>query len=195
MKKGLLFIILLCALSVNAQTVTQTVIRRITNTSGTIPSSDTITGVVKIDTAYSATYKYLRYIGTTNIANTFPSGAIGAYGWMYVYVPSDSCLAKVLSVAAVGDATLDTFRIQVDRIMPFTGSKALKSIKAKDFSFTLVNDGSNTGYTNNVALKAGEFLNMPNSAIAGTGSQSTWQEPVIINATGTDFYILERKGQ
>ena len=118
-----------------------TVYSRLTDKVGTVPASDTITGVVKVDTAYSSTYKYLRYIGTTNIANIFTNGSISNYGWMYVYIPSDSIMAKVMSVAAVGDATLDTFRIQVDRSIIMTGSKPLKSIKAKDFSYTWQNDG------------------------------------------------------
>lgn len=194
MKKIIFLILTLSAFVAEAQTnTTLTVIRRATNQVTTIPASDTLTGVVKVDTAYSSAYKTLRYIGTTNVALTFPSGAIGATGWMYLYIPSDSILAKVMSVTPVGDATADTFRIVVDRVVTMTGSKAIKSIKAKDFMYSYQNDGSNNGRANNVVVQPGESLTMTNAFIAGTGSSSTWQEPVIISAGQTDFLILERK--
>lgn len=181
---------MLCAVIVNSQSTT--LYSRLTNKTGTVPSSDTITGVVKVDTAYSSTYKYLLYISTTNIANTFPNGAIGTYGWMYIYIPSDSILAKVMSVAAIGDATLDTFRIQVLTPVVMTGSKALKSIKAKDFSYSWQNDGGGTGYINGISIVNGTNFSISKSDVEGT-TQTTWQDPIIINAEGTSFLIIERK--
>lgn len=190
MKKAI-FLLLMAATCASFSQGT-TVYRRITNTIGTVPASDTILGVVKVDTAYSSTYKYLRYIGTTNIANTFPSGAIGQYGWMYIYIPSDSILAKVMSVAAIGDATLDTFRIQVATAITMTGSKAFKSIKAKDYSYTWQNDGGAGGYVNGVSIVNGTRFSISKSDIEGT-SQTVWQEPIIVNGEGTSFLIVERK--
>ena len=101
-------------------------------------------------------------------------------------------MAKVMSVAAVGDATLDTFRIQVDRSIIMTGSKPLKSIKAKDFSYTWQNDGGGVGYVNGVSIVSGTNFTIGKDDIVGT-SQTTWQDPIIINAGGTSFLIIERK--
>lgn len=189
MKQIALALLLIASYAATSQ---QTVYRRITASTETIPSSDTLTGVVKVDTAYSSTYKYLRYIGTTNLANVFTAGSIGNAGWMYVYIPSDSILAKVMSVAAIGDATLDTFRIQVDRAIVMTGSKAFKSIKAKDYSYSWQNDGGAVGYVNGVAVVTGTSFAISKEDIAGT-SQTTWQEPVIVSAQGTSFLVIERK--
>ena len=189
MKKLIFIILTLSALSASSQL---TVIRRITSQVGTIPASDTLTGTVKVDTAYSSTYKYLKYIGTTNLANTFPSGAIGTNGFMYLYIPSDSILAKVITVTAIGDAIVDTFRVQVDRVITITGSKAIKSIKAKDFGFSLQNDGGADGRVNNVVIKTGETLGIKLADIQGT-SGTAWQEPVIVSAGQTSFLIIERK--
>ena len=159
----------------------------------TIPASDTITGTVKVDSAYNSNYKYLKYVGTTNLSNVFQSGAIGEKtGWMYLYIPSDSILAKVVSVAALGDATLDTFRIQVDRAITITGSKAIKSIKAKDYGYSLQNDGGADGRANNVVIKTGETLGIRLIDIQGT-APTNWQEPVIVSAGQTSFLIIERK--
>ena len=190
MKTATLLLFMLASIAGYSQATT--VYSRLTDKVGTVPASDTITGVVKVDTAYSSTYKYLRYIGTTNIANIFTNGSIGNYGWMYVYIPSDSIVAKVMSVAAVGDATLDTFRIQVDRSIIMTGSKPLKSIKAKDFSYTWQNDGGGAGYVNGVSIVSGTNFTIGKDDIVGT-SQTTWQDPIIINAGGTSFLIIERK--
>lgn len=193
MKKVLSLLLLFASLAAVSQ---QTIIRRITTTSGTIPQSDTLTGVVKIDSAYSSTYKYLRYIGATNIANTFKNGTIGDYGWMWIYVPSatSNYFAKVLSVSAVGDATLDTFRIQVDRVMAFTGSAAFKSMSNKLYGYSAQNDGGATGTANGVNIINLETFGLNKDDIAGT-SQTPWQEPVKIVATTTSFLIIERKGQ
>lgn len=191
MKK--LIFILTTLISLYADSQSLTVYRRATNQVTTIPASDTVAGKLYTDSAYSSTYKYLKYIGTTNLNNVFPSGSIGNYGWMYVYIPSDSVFAKVIGLTTVGDATIDTFRIQVDRAVTGIYNKAFKSIKAKDFSYSFINDGSLDGRANNVVIKAGESSTMSNADIQGTNGSSTWQEPVIISAGQTDFLIIERK--
>lgn len=192
MKKLLFITLLFSAITTIAQNTTLTVIRRLTNQTGTIPASDTSQGVVKVDTSYNSNRKYLRYIGTTDMRLTFPSGAIGNLGWMYIYIPSDSIIAKVMSVTQVGDATIDTFRIEVNTAISMTGSKGFKSCKAKDYGYSFTNDGSLDGRANNVVVKSGESISSSLSDIQGT-SGATWQEPVIISAGQTDILIIERK--
>lgn len=191
--KHLLILFLFATLSVSAQ---QTTIRRITDRTETIPSSDTLTGIVKIDSNYSSTYKFLQYIGTTNIANTFPSGATGVNGWMWIYVPAATAnyFAKVLSVSAVGDATLDTFRIQVDRVMVFTASQPFLSMTNKLYGYSFQNDGGATGTANGVNIINLEAVTMSRQDIEGT-SNNPYQDPVKIAATTTSFLIIERKGK
>lgn len=194
--KHILILFLFASLATSAQ---QTVIRRITTTTGTIPQSDTVaTGLVKIDSAYSTTYKYLRYIGTTNIANTFPNGAVGTNGWMWVFVPTatSNYFARVLSVAAVGDATLDTFRIQVDRVMVFTGAAGIgfKSITNKLYGYSAQNDGGDTATLNDIDFLNLETIGLSQQDIAGTNN-TPYQEPVKVVATTTSILIVERKGK
>jgi hypothetical protein len=193
MKKTLFALFLFATLTAVSQ---QTVIRRITTTTGTIPASDTVQGLVKIDSSYSSTYKYLRYIGTTNIANVFQSGAVGANGWMWIYVPSatSNYFARVISVAAVGDAALDTFRIQVDRVMVFTASAGFKSITNKLYGYSFQNDGGDTATANDVDILNLETVSMTQSDISGT-SNTPYQEPIKIVATTTSILIIERKGK
>lgn len=190
MKKILFIAILFASFAASAQTLT--VIRRATSQITTIPASDTIQGKLYTDSAYNTNCTYLKYIGTTNLANVFVGSSIGKYGWMYVYIPSDSVLAKVITCVAIGDATIDTFRLQVDRAVPAIVNKAFKTIKAKDYGYSFQNDGSANGYANGVVIKTNEAVTMTMQAIEGT-SQTPWQEPVIINATATDFLIVERK--
>ena len=185
MKQLLLILLTFTCIGLSAQNTT--VLRRITNTSGTIPASDTLVGRVKTDST-DATYKTLRYTGTVNISTLFPNANIGTGGYYWIYIPSDSILARVMSVTQVAT---DTFKIVVDRTVAGLNNKAAKTVKSKLYAYEYLNDGSANGRANNIVIEPTEKITMPFAWISGTGIN--WQEPVIINAAGTDFLILEKK--
>lgn len=185
MRNLFLFLILLSGFTAAAQN--QTIIRRITTQTETIPASDTVTGRVWTDSSNSS-YTVLRYVGTTNLLTTFSGSNVGTYGFMWIYMPGAAIpLAKVLSVTKMAT---DTFYVTVDRALTGVVSQPIKSVFGRVYGYSYQNDGAANGTANGVVIKPGETVTSAMYDIQGTGIY--WQEPVLIVGTSTDFLIIEQ---
>ena len=185
MKRILFVTLTLATFLATAQSTTT--FRRIKTTTSTVPASDTIAGKVWTDSS-NTTYKVLRYVGGVKMDSLWKSGNIGKNGYYWIYVPTNSVpLARVISVSQTG---VDTFSITVDRAMTGVVNKAIKSINGKVYAYVIQNDGDTTGTVNGVIVKPDTQLTFPYLWVQGTGT--LWQEPIEVNATLTDFLIIEK---
>lgn len=187
-KTGFIFLVMcICFGYSNSNAQSTTVFRRITGMVSTIPQPDTLAGKVWTDSAFS-TYKVLKYIGTEPLQQIWKDYSIGKQGYSWIYLPSDSLVARVMSVEKTGVS--DTFSITLDRSAPGIVNKPLKKIVCNVFAYSLYNDGDTTGTVNSVKVKKQTKLDFPFEWVQGTGIP--YQEPLLINATLTDFLVIEK---
>lgn len=184
MKNIITILFLFTALTISAQSTT--VYRNIVNTKATVPASDTMTGKVYTDSS-DTEYKTLLYTGTTNLTALFKRGDIGKNGFMWIYIPDSSFVAKVMAVSSVGT---DSFSVTLDRRAVGMVNRSAKSINGKVYSYIISNYGGANGVINGAVLPQNTPLYLPYAWINGTGT--LWQEPIVINATGTAVFVTEK---
>jgi len=166
----------------------------------TVPAYTALTGTVTSNTVdttvlnYTGSDNWYKILGvpgppqaiTPNPfvqSNNFVSNP-GSHIWLYI--PSGQHLVQVIG-AAQTDATHWTLNIK-------TGIGSLVNapcnyVFANLLRYTWKNDGNASGKINNVAIAAGDSGDAPQLAPAGT--RVIFQDPIIVDGTGTNFFVTE----
>lgn len=158
-----------------------TTIRRITNTTGTIPAGTALAGTVTTD----AVTTVLIYSGSEDILALVNEGINGQQGFCYIYVPTGTPkLSKILGVYDNGS----TVSITLETAIPSLSSAACQFVKANLSGYSWLNDGASNGTVDGIAIEDGEHNNV---APTKENSMGQCQLPVYVDATGTDFLITQ----
>ncbi len=163
-----------------------TTLRRITNAIDTIPTKGSaLNGTI---TSSTSDTKALLYSGTADMNLIFPPQEM--YGNSNRWIYSASATPKLAKVTGLAQTGATTFTLYLDRDMSAAGVAAY-AIKGNLMSFSYTNDGGATGKADGVNVLDGETI--ASLQLAPAGSRVTFQDVVLIDATGTDFLIQETK--
>jgi hypothetical protein len=164
-----------------------TTLRRITNAIDTVPAKDSaLNGSVTVSTSDATA---LLYSGTSDMNKLYPPQEMYGNSNRWIYIPDATPkLAKVVGLAQTGDTT---FTLYLDRGVTGASSSTAYPVKGDLLGYSYSNDGGATGTANGVNVKDGETVS--SKQLAPAGSRVTFQDVVLIDATGTDFLIEETK--
>lgn len=177
--------------------------RRITAATNTIPAYTALNGTV---TTSASDTTVLLYSGTSNWDTIFHLPAAPAtlspnpfstsansrshqdrVSDIWIYVPSATVkLARVIGFTYL---TTNSWALQLDRDISGAAGAACNYVVANLLSYFWLNDGVADGSVNGVTVQVGEYDNAPQ--LAPAGSRVTFQDPLVIVATSTDFLIRE----
>lgn len=168
-------------------------LRRITNTQGTISNNTTLLGKVTTDTANT---KVLIYSGSNDVAAVFKQARVSYVDsryWIYV-VGVNPFLARVIGMYKNAD---QNYSITLDKPFPgAAGASCAYILAPAAYSFSV--DGGGTANVLNGDAKSGDALVPVNNGetvsevrFIISGERKKLYPPVYIDATGTDVLISD----
>lgn len=174
----------------------------------TVPSFTALNGTV---TTSGTDATVLNYTGTTNwqsifnlplspaVPASYPvAGPVAAKetSWqirnspVWIYVPgADVELARVIGLSLGGAENAFEYTLQLDRAMAGVNAAACDYVFANLLSYNWVNDGGSPGTIDGVSIISGNTDGVAQLAPAGT--RIVFQDPVVIDATGTSVLVQE----
>ena len=162
-------------------------IRRITTGINTIPAYTAATGAITTSTSDT---QALLYVGTDDLNSMFPPQEMYGDGnrWIYCATGGTNKLVRVTGLSQVDDTN---FTIYIDRPMTGLSSAAFNYVEANLLGYSFTNDGNATGTANGVNIVEGETIT--DAQLAPANARTNFQDPVLIDATSTDFLVTENR--
>lgn len=159
--------------------------RRITGID-TIPASESLSGLVSsnaIDTTV------LNYAGTVDLITAYKSPLFAKSLWIYV-ADGTPKLARITGITQTGLTGLNyTFAIQLNTGMTGASSDVARIVIADLLAYSAVNTGGAAATFNGISMADGQDITQ--SQLAPAGSRVTFQEPAVVDGSGTSIFVIE----
>lgn len=162
-------------------------LRRITDIIDTIPALGTVlNGTVTQSTADA---RALLYSGTSDMNSLYPPQQMYGDSNRWIYIPDST--PSLVRVTGLAQTSSTTFTVYVDRDIAGASGSTAYPITGDLLGYSYTNDGGATGTVDGVDITDGETVSK--TQLAPAGSRVTFQDVVLVDATGTDFLIDETK--
>lgn len=165
-------------------------IRRITNTTRTVPDSTSISGTILVNNERPTT---VIYTGTVDLSDYITDGNSGG-GMGYVYLVCPASDVKIARVTGAVQLTSTTWAIQTDSVMTAAINQPFSLITSPMYGYSISNDGGANATLDGVALEDGETISKTNPNYADGYNIGETKKPIYVVATGTDVLIEETLG-